>query len=358
MTVTADIDATTTTTVRARGAHGPGQPLEALEITRRALRADDVAIAIEYAGICHSDIHTMAGDFGEKQWPLVPGHEIVGKVTAVGEDVTEYRPGDRVGVGCFINSCGACDPCEQGEISYCENGVVGTYGGTDKYTDGEYSHGGYSQAIVVRESFVVRIPDKLDPAEAAPLLCAGITTYAPLKKWGAGPGKRVAVIGMGGLGHVGVKIAVAMGAEVTVLSHSDRKRDDAFAFGAVAHHSTRDGLPEELERHFDVILNTVSVDLDIDAYLGLLRFNGVLVQLGLPGNPMQVMARSFTQRATALTGSLVGGIEETQEMLDFCAEHGVAPVIELIDADYVNEAYQRTIDSEVRYRFVIDAATI
>lgn len=346
------------TTVRARGAFGPGQPLGPLEITRRALRAEDVAIAVEYAGICHSDIHTMAGDFGERQWPLVPGHEIVGVVTAVGAEVTRYRPGDRVGVGCFINSCGQCDPCAQGEISYCENGVVGTYGGVDRYTDHEYTQGGYSQAIVVRESFVVRIPAALDPAEAAPLLCAGITTYAPLKKWGAGPGTRVAVIGMGGLGHVGVKIAVALGADVTVLSHSDRKRADALAFGAVAHHSTREGLPAELERHFDLILNTVSADLDIDAYLGLLRFNGVLVQLGLPGNPMQVTARSFTQRATALTGSLVGGIAETQEMLDFCAEHRVAPVIERIDADHINEAYQRTVDSEVRYRFVIDAATI
>ena len=347
-----------TTTTRAIGAYGPGQPLEALDIERRELRADDVQIAIAYAGICHSDIHTMAGDWGDRQWPLVPGHEIVGHVTAVGSDVTAFSEGDQVGVGCFINSCGECDPCQAGEISYCEKGKVLTYGAPDVYTDNEYSQGGYSKSIVVREAFVVRVPDSLDPASATPLLCAGITTYSPLKHWGAGPGKRVAIIGMGGLGHVGVKIALAMGAEVTVFSHSDRKREDALAYGAQDLIATRDGLPKEYRNHFDLILNTVSVDVDIDEYMKLLRFDGTLVQLGLPDAPFNVGARAFTQRRTSLAGSLVGGIAETQEMLDFCAEHNVTADIELIDADYVNEAYQRTVDSDVRYRFVIDVSTI
>lgn len=347
-----------TTITRAIGAHGLGLPLEPLEITRRELRDDDIQIAIEFAGICHSDIHTMNGDWGDRQWPLVPGHEIVGVVSEVGSSVTEFAVGDRVGVGCFVNSCGECEPCQQGEISYCERGAVATYGSEDKYADGEYTQGGYSQSIVVRESFVVRIPDSLDPAAAAPLLCAGITTYSPLRHWNVGPGSRVAVVGMGGLGHVGVKIALAMGAEVTVFSHSDRKRDDALAYGAKDLIPTKDGLPREYRRYFDLILNTVSADLDVNAYLGLLRFDGTLVQLGLPAQPMQVPAFAVAARRTSLSGSMVGGIRETQEMLDFCGEHGVTADIELITADQVNEAYERTVAADVRYRFVIDASTI
>lgn len=347
-----------TTTVNAIGAHGPGAPLGPLTITRRTPRADDVRIAIEYAGICHSDIHAMAGDFGEKQWPLVPGHEIVGRVVEVGSDVSRHRVGERVGVGCFSNSCGECGPCAQGEESYCAHGVVPTYGGSDKYVDDEYTLGGYSREIVTRESFVVAFPEELDPAAGAPLLCAGITTYAPLKHHGAGPGRRVAVIGMGGLGHVGVKIAVALGAEVTVFSQSDRKRDDALAFGANDLVATADGVPGDYQDYFDLIINTVSVDIDTGAYMSLLRFDGTLVQLGLPGKPLSLPARALTQKRASLTGSLVGGVAETEEMLRFCAEHGVTADIELIGADYVNEAYKRTIDSDVRYRFVIDASTI
>lgn len=341
-------------TVRAWGTPGFSQPLEPVTITRRPLREDDVLIRIEYAGICHSDIHTMRGDWGEREYPLVPGHEIVGIVEQVGGKVLNHRPGDRVGVGCFVNSCGQCHPCQLGEISYCEQGPVLTYGA---YDGDELTQGGYSQAIVVRDSFVVAVPPGLDPAAAAPLLCAGITTYSPLKHWGAGPGKRVGIIGMGGLGHVGVKIAAAMGAEVTVLSHSTAKREDALRFGATRHVSTAGGLPEELHNYFDLILNTVSVDLDTSAYLGLLRFDGALVQLGLPGAPLQTPARMLTSRRRSLSGSLVGGIRETQEMLDFCAEHGVSAEIELIDAAQINEAYDRTVASDVRYRFVIDAAT-
>jgi len=343
-------------TVRAWGVPGFAEPLEPVTITRRDLREDDVSIRIEFVGICHSDIHTARGDWGERAYPLVPGHEIVGIVEDVGADVTTHRPGDRVGVGCYVDSCGSCHPCSLGEISYCEEGATLTYGGVDR-RDASVTQGGYSQLIVVREDFVVRIPEGLDPAAAAPLLCAGITTYAPLRHWGAGPGRRVGVIGLGGLGHVGVRIAAAMGAEVTVLSHSDAKREDALRFGATRHVSTADGLPEDLHNHFDLLLNTVSVDLHTDALLQLLRLDGALVQLGLPPGALEVPVRSLTQRRRSVSGSLVGGIRETQEMLDFCAAHGVTAEIELIDAAALNEAYDRTINSDVRYRFVIDATT-
>ncbi|WIM67857.1 NAD(P)-dependent alcohol dehydrogenase [Corynebacterium breve] len=346
------------TTTRAWGAPAAGAPLEPLTITRRDLRDDDVRIAIEYAGVCHSDIHTVRGEFGPREYPLVPGHEIVGSVTEVGSEVTTWQVGDRVGVGCFINSCGTCDECVEGEESYCSRGPIFTYGGRDRYTDDEYSQGGYSQEIVVRDAFVVRIPDALPMDKAAPLLCAGITTYSPLKLWEAGPGKRVAIVGMGGLGHVAVKIAVAMGAEVTVFSHSEKKREDALAFGAQDLYPTREGVPRDFANYFDLIINTVSVDLDIDDYMRLLRYKGVFVQLGLPPAPMETQARMYTSKRRVLTGSLVGGIRETQEMLDFCAEHNVTPEIELIDAFRVNESYDRTVNSDVRYRFVIDTATM
>lgn len=357
--MTAANQTTEATETRAWASTSFTAPLEPVTITRRALRADDVRISIEYAGICHSDIHTIQGDWGPRQYPLVPGHEIVGRVEAVGEGVAGFKVGERVGVGCFINSCAECSACEAGEESYCENGPVNTYGFEDRYADGEYTQGGYAQSIVVQESFVLTIPDELDPAAAAPLLCAGITTYSPLKKWGAGPGKQVAVVGMGGLGHVAVKIAAAMGAQVTVFSHSTKKRDDALRFGATEHVSTADGaFADDYRNRFDLIINTVSVDLDIDVYLNLLGLDGALVLLGLPGMPLETMTRTFTQKRRVLTGSLVGGIPETQEMLDFCAEHEVTAEIELIDAAEINTAYQRTLDSDVRYRFVIDAATI
>lgn len=346
------------TPVRAWGVTAFAQPLESLTITRRELRADDVSIDIEYAGICHSDIHTATGDWGEREYPLVPGHEIVGRVSAVGDAVTKHRVGDRVGVGCFVNSCGHCEPCRAGEHSYCDTGAVLTYGSEDRYADGEYTQGGYSQVIVVKEDFVVRVPESLDPAAATPLLCAGITTYSPLKHHGAGPGKKVGIIGLGGIGHVAVKIAVAMGAEVVVFSHSTSKREDALKFGATEHVSTADPTFAEIwGGQFDLILNTVSVNLDTATYLSLLRFDGALVALGLPNDPMEVPTRMLTSKRRTLTGSLVGGIPETQEMLDFCAEHNITAEIELIDATSINEAYERTINSDVRYRFVIDAAT-
>lgn len=346
------------TPVRAWGQTTFAQPLEPVTITRRELRADDISIDIEFSGICHSDIHTVNGDWGEREYPLVPGHEIIGRVAAVGDRVHTHKVGDRVGVGCFINSCGHCEPCLAGEHSYCDTGAVPTYGQDDRYADGEHTRGGYSQSIVVKEEFVVRVPESLDPAAATPLLCAGITTYSPLKRHDVGPGKKVGIIGLGGLGHVAVKIAVAMGAEVVVFSHSTAKRGDALKFGAVEHVSTAD--PEfshTWANHFDVILNTVSVNLDMGVYMRLLSFDGALVALGLPSEPLSLPTRLLTQKRRILTGSLVGGIPETQEMLNFCAAHNVTAEIELIDASYINEAYERTINSDVRYRFVIDAST-
>ena len=351
-------DSTTTRTVAARGVTALGAPLAALTVTRRALRPDDVRIRIEYSGICHSDIHVARGDFGLRPVPVVPGHEIIGRVTDTGPGVTAFSVGDRVGVGCFVNSCGDCASCRAGEEGYCDNGVVMTYAAVDRYGDGEVTHGGYATEIVVRESFVLRVPESLDPAAAAPLLCAGITTYSPLKHWGAGPGMRVAVIGMGGVGHVAVKIAAAMGADVTVLSHSESKRQEALSFGADDLVSTADGsFATTCAERFDLILNTVSVDLDTAAYMGTLRFDGVLVQIGLPEQPVSVPVRTLTSRRRSLAGSLVGGIAETQEMLDFCARHGIGAEIELIDADHINDAYDRAVRSDVRYRFVIDAST-
>lgn len=345
-------------TTTAWGAPSGGAPLEAMTIDRREMRDDDVRIAIDYSGICHSDIHTVRDEFGPRKYPLVPGHEIVGRATHVGSAVTRHQVGDRVGVGVFVDSCGECAPCQAGEQSYCDNGPTMTYGAENKYAGGVYTQGGYAREIITKEAFVVRIPEELDSAAAAPLLCAGITTYSPLKHFGAGPGKRVAIVGMGGLGHVAVKIAVAMGAEVTVFSHSDRKREDALAFGACELIPTAQGLNDDYLNYFDLILNSVSVDLDVAEYMQLLRFDGAFVQLGLPNEPLQVPARAFTSKRRKLSGSLVGGIPETEEMLQFCADHDVTPEIEVIDADYINNAYDRTVASDVRYRFVIDARTI
>ena len=348
-----------TRTVDAWGVTALGESLERMQITRRPLRGNDVRIRVDYSGICHSDIHNVRGDFGPKPLPLVPGHEIVGTVVGTGSEVSRFSVGDRVGVGCFSDSCGHCDACLADEEGYCENGTVMTYASENRYTDGEVTQGGYATEIVTRDSFVLRVPDSLDPAAAAPLLCAGITTYSPLKHWGAGPGRRVAVVGMGGVGHVAVKIAVAMGAEVTVLSHSESKREEALRFGAVDLVSTADGsFVKTCSRRFDLILNTVSVDLDTASYMATLAFDGVMVQIGMPEQPLSVPVRMLTGQRRSLAGSLVGGIAETQEMLDFCAEHGVTAEIELIDASEVNEAYDRAVRSDVRYRFVIDAATI
>ncbi|WP_030806809.1 NAD(P)-dependent alcohol dehydrogenase [Streptomyces sp. NRRL F-2799] len=346
------------TTVAAYAAPAPKAPLERTTIERRPVGDHDVLIDIKFAGICHSDIHQARDGWSEGIFPMVPGHEIAGVVTEVGPEVTKFSVGDRVGVGCMVDSCRECDNCKAGLEPYCTGGgPVLTYNDKDK--DGEPTYGGYSEQIVVGEDFVVRIPDGLGLDVAAPLLCAGITTYSPLRHWGVGPGKKVAVVGLGGLGHVGVKLAHAMGAEVTVLSQSLRKKDDGLRLGADHYYATSD--PETFEKlagTFDVILNTVSAPLDFAAYMSLLRLDGAMVNVGLPEEPVQVTLQSIFGNRRNLTTSSIGGIPETQEMLDFCAEHGVGAEIELIGAGEINDAYERVTASDVRYRFVIDTATI
>lgn len=343
-------------TVSAYAATSADGPLVATMIERRDVGPDDVRIDIKYVGICHSDIHTVRGEWGPAAYPLVPGHEIAGVVTEVGPAVTRFAVGDRVGVGCLVDSCGACAHCLRGEEQYCSD-LVFTYGSVGR--DGLVTQGGYAREVVVTERFVCRIPDGLALDAAAPLLCAGITTYSPLRRWGAGPGKRVAVVGLGGLGHLAVKIAHAMGAEVTVLSQSLKKREDGLALGATDYHATSD--PETFTRlaeAFDLIVNTVSAPLDLDAYLGLLAVDGVLAGVGAPAQPMTVSGSSLNLRRRTLTGSLIGGLAQTQEMLEFCAEHGIGAEIEVIGAEQVNAAYERVLASDVRYRFVIDVSTL
>jgi uncharacterized zinc-type alcohol dehydrogenase-like protein len=324
---------------------------------RRDLGSADVLIKIAYTGICHSDIHTAREEWGKATFPVVPGHEIAGTVEEIGSDVTKFAVGDRVGVGCMVDSCGECENCKAGIEQHCLKGNVPTYNGIGK--DGEPTYGGYSEKVVVDENYVVRIPEGLSLDEAAPLLCAGITTYSPLKKWGAGPGKKVAVIGLGGLGHMGVKIAHALGAEVTVLSQSLRKKDDGLKLGADHYYATSDeNTFKELAGSFDLILSTVSAPLDFGAYLSLLKTGGALVNVGAPEEPIALNLFSLIGGNKTLAGSMIGGIAETQEMLDFCAEHGIGAEIELIAATEINEAYERVVNSDVRYRFVIDTATI
>lgn len=345
-------------TVNAYAAPSATEPLVKTTITRRDVGPNDVEIDIAYAGICHSDIHTVRGEWGEIQYPQVVGHEIVGHVSAVGENVTKHQVGDRVGVGCMVNSCGECENCVAGEEQYCLKGNTGTYTSVDP-ADGSITQGGYSQAVVVNEDFVLRVPESLDIEKVAPLLCAGITTYSPLHHWKAGPGTKVAVVGMGGLGHMAVKIAVALGADVTVLSQTTSKQEDSLRYGAKAHYATKDPSTfEELASSFDLIINTVSAKIPMGAYLGLLKVDGTIVNVGAPSEPLEVPAFALIGSRRSWAGSAIGGIRETQEMLDFCAEHGILPETELISADQINEAYERVLASDVRYRFVIDAATL
>jgi alcohol dehydrogenase (NADP+) len=345
--------------VPALATTGASKPFERTEITRRDPRPHDVVIDIAYAGICHSDIHMARDEWGRGSdiFPFTPGHEIAGVVAAVGPDVTRYKVGDRVGVGCFVDSCRECENCLAGEEQYCLKGEVQTYGGHD-YHDGSPTRGGYSTSIVVDENYVLGIPEGIGLDVAAPLLCAGITLYSPLRHWGAGPGKRVAIIGLGGLGHMGVKIAHAMGAEVTVLSQSLSKEADGRRLGADHYLATSD--PATFSGHrreFDLIVNTVGAPIDIDAYLSLLRLDGTLVNVGISPEPIPYHAFSLVGNRRSLAGSKIGGIRETQEMLDFCAEHGLGAEIETISVDDVDAAYDRVVGSDVRYRFVIDIAT-
>ena len=344
-------------TVTAYAAPSATEPLVKTTIERRDVGPKDVMIEIAYAGICHSDIHTVRGEWGEIQYPQVVGHEIVGTVSEVGSEVTKHQVGDRVGVGCMVNSCGECEYCLRGDEQYCAKGNVGTYTGVDP-ADGTITQGGYSQAVVVTEDFVLRVPESLDYDKVAPLLCAGITLYSPLHHWGVTEGTKVAIVGMGGLGHMGVKIAAALGAEVTVLSQTTSKQEDSLRFGATAHYATSDEQTfTDLANSFDIIINTVSAKVDMGAYLGLLAVDGTLVNVGAPSEPLEVPAFALIPARRSWAGSAIGGIRETQEMLDFCAEHGIVPETELIDADQINEAYDRVLKSDVRYRFVIDAAT-
>jgi alcohol dehydrogenase (NADP+) len=345
--------------VRAYAAQSPESGVAPFSIERRAPRPDDVVIEIDYCGICHSDLHTAYNDWGITVYPVVPGHEIVGRVTAVGAAVKDFRPGDVVGVGCLVDSCRTCASCADGLEQYCEQGWVGTYNGRDRH-DGTPTHGGYSERIVVSERFVLRIPEALDPAAAAPLLCAGITTYSPLKHFNVGKGHRVGVVGMGGLGHMGVKFARALGAEVTVFTRSASKLEEAKKQGA--HHviiSTNEAAMEAALASFDFILDTVPVPHDLNPYLSALRRDGTLILVGLL-EPIEPALQAFpiVLGRRRIAGSLIGGLPETQEMLDFCAEHGIGCDIEMLDIRNINEAYERMQRSDVRYRFVIDLATL
>ncbi|MFE9633713.1 NAD(P)-dependent alcohol dehydrogenase [Streptomyces sp. NPDC006463] len=345
------------TQVAAYAAPAPKAPLERITVPRRPVGEHDVLIDIKYAGICHSDIHQVRDGWGEGIYPMVPGHEIAGVVTQVGPGVTRFAAGDRVGVGCFVDSCRECEYCLRGQEQFCAKGATGTYNALDK--NGEPTYGGYSTHLVVDENYAVRIPDGLALDVAAPLLCAGITLYSPLMHWQAGPGKKVAIVGLGGLGHMGVKIAAALGAEVTVLSQSLRKKEDGLKLGASHYYATNDEATfEELAGSFDLILSTVSAPLGLDRYLALLKVDGALVNVGAPEEPVELNLFSVIGGRKTLAGSMIGGIAETQEMLDFCAEHGLGSEIELIRAEQINEAYERVLASDVRYRFVIDASTI
>lgn len=345
-------------TVKAFAAEKADQPLGPFDLQRRTPRPSDVEIEILYCGVCHSDIHTARNEWGGTIYPVVPGHEIVGKVTAIGSDVKNHKVGDTVGVGCMVDSCGTCGNCEEDLEQFCEKGMSGTYSSylQDKKT---VTYGGYSTSIVVTEKFVLKVSDKLPLEGVAPLLCAGITTYSPLRHWKVKKGDKVAVVGLGGLGHMAVKLASAMGAEVTMLSRSPEKAKDADKLGA--HHFELTTDPENMKRlkgTYDLIIDTVSASHDYSAYLNLLRTDGVMVLLGVPPTPEQIHATSLIFGRKSLAGSLIGGIKETQEMLDFCAEHGIVSDVEIIPMDKINEAYERTIAGDVHYRFVIDMASL
>jgi alcohol dehydrogenase (NADP+) len=346
--------------IKAYGAHAADKPLQPLDIERRAPGPRDVQIEIAYCGICHSDLHTVRSEWAGTRYPCVPGHEIVGHVSAVGAEVTGFEVGDAVGVGCMVDSCRRCPSCAEGLEQYCENGFVGTYNGRTADPPG-HTLGGYSQRIVVDERFVLRIRHPAAQlAAVAPLLCAGITTYSPLRHWKVGPGRKVGIVGIGGLGHMGIKLARAMGAHVVAFTTSEHKRQDAHALGAHEAVVSRDAAA--MARHarsFDFILDTVAASHDLDAFTALLGRDGTLCLVGVPEHPHpspSVATLVFGRRSIA--GSLIGGIRETQEMLDFCAEHGIVADIELIAAGQINEAYERMLRSDVRYRFVIDAATL
>jgi alcohol dehydrogenase (NADP+) len=347
-------------TAKARAVFSADGTFKETTIDRRDVGPKDVLIEIKFAGICHSDIHTARQEWGTIEYPITPGHEIAGIVAEVGSEVTKHKVGDRVGVGCMVDSCGECEYCLRGDEQFCVKSAVQTYNDSDRFGDGWPTQGGYSSHIVVKEGFVLSIPKGIELDQAAPLLCAGITTYSPLHHWNAGPGKKVAIVGLGGLGHMAVKIAHAMGADVTVLSRSEGKRDDSLKFGANHYVNTNEeGALQNLAGTFDLIINTVSsANLDINTYLQALRVDGTLVNVGAPPEPIAVNAFALIVGRHSFAGSMIGGIKETQEMLDFCAEHGLGAEIEVISADEIDKAYERVLASDVLYRFVIDTATL
>jgi uncharacterized zinc-type alcohol dehydrogenase-like protein len=327
------------------------------EFERRELGSHDVGFAIEYAGICHSDIHQVREEWGPALFPMVPGHEIVGTVTSVGATVKKFRVGDRIGVGVFIDSCRKCSNCTRGLQQYCLEGMTGTYNGYERNTQ-TIAYGGYSNNFVIDENYAVTVPTNLEMSGVAPLLCAGITLYSPIRHWKVGPGSKIAVMGLGGLGHMGVKFAAALGAEVTVYSHSSHKEADARNMGATDFVVTKGNeWHKPLRKRFDLILNTVSADIDLDPYLSTLATDGTLVIIGLPGKPYAINAGSMLDGRRSIAGSMIGGMPELQEMLNFCGEKNLLSDVEVIEADYINEAYERTVASDVKYRFVIDAKT-
>ena len=346
------------TKIQAWGVPAAGKPLAPMTIDRRDPKPHDVVIEILYCGVCHSDIHQARDEWGGGLFPMVPGHEIIGRVTRVGGGVSKFKVGDLAGVGCLVDSCRGCGQCKDGYEQYCENGWSGTYNGMeqDKTTP---TYGGYSTQIVVDEAFTLRIPENLDPAAAAPLLCAGITTYSPLRQAGCKPGDRVGVVGLGGLGHMAVKLAASMGAEVTVLSSSESKEAAARALGAHHFALTKGGAAfEKLSGKLDLLVDTVSAPHDYNAYLSLLRARGTMIVVGAPPEPTPLAAFALIIGGRKLMGSLIGGIPETQEMLDHCGKHNIVSDIELIPVQKINEAYDRVLKSDVRYRFVIDIASL
>ena len=347
-----------TTQVKAYAAQSATSRLAPFTIPRRTPRPTDVALEILFCGVCHSDLHTARGEWAGTMFPCVPGHEIVGRVTAVGDEVTKFKVGELAAVGCMVDSCRTCETCRAGQEQYCLNGFTGTYNGEDKVSGG-HTFGGYSTNVVVEEGFVLRVPDKLDPASTGPLLCAGITTYSPLRHWKVGPGQKVGIVGLGGLGHMGLKFAHAFGAHVVLFTTSPGKAEDGKRLGADEVVISKN--EDEMKKHeasFDFVLDCVSAEHDINAYLNLLKLDGTLCQVGAPEKPLPVAAFNLILPRRNFAGSAIGGIAETQEMLDFCAEHGIAPEVEMIKMDQVNEAYERLLKQDVKYRFVIDMASL
>jgi alcohol dehydrogenase (NADP+) len=343
---------------KAYAAQSASTPLAEWSIERRTPKPHDVQLEILYCGVCHSDLHTARNEWGGTKYPVVPGHEIVGRITAVGDHVTKYKVGQLAGIGCMVDSCRECDNCREGLEQYCSNGMVGTYNGQEKDGSG-ITYGGYSKQIVAHEDFILRIPENLPLEGIAPLLCAGITTYSPLRHWKVGKGDKVGILGLGGLGHMGVKLAASMGAEVTMLSHSPKKEADAKRLGAHKFLLTSDEQQvKSVRKYFDFILDTVSAEHDYNLYLGMLKTNGVMVCVGAPPIPSKVSAFNLIGERRTLAGSLIGGIPETQEMLDYCAEHNIVSDVEVIKMSDINEAYERMLKGDVKYRFVIDMASL